>query len=161
MASGRTHDIVNLSFLPVAVYYLKPQDFLGFTAGYLVGTFLLSPDLDLRNSKPARRWKLFKLFWYPYTKIFKHRGVSHIPILGSIIRLFYVSFLMVFPLVVYLFINNPAKLDDIRYDVLDKTIFWLKNPFIISFFIGIVLSEIVHVITDMIYSTMKKLRILR
>ena len=156
MASGRTHDIVNLLVLPPAVYFLQPNDFFGFTAGYLVGTFFLTPDNDIYLSKPNKRWNILKIVWYPYTKIFKHRGVSHIPIYGTVFKILYLSaiFLLILIGFKYLFEEiYPEKrfffnLNDI------KSLF--LNQFTLSFFLGIVLAEIVHIFTDIIYSTFKK-----
>jgi uncharacterized metal-binding protein len=63
VASGKTHDLINLVALPPIVYYLSPADFIFFIGGYLAGTFFLSPDLDIYHSKPVKRWKFLKFIW--------------------------------------------------------------------------------------------------
>ncbi len=165
MAAGRTHDIINLSFLPVAVYYLQPDNFSGFISGYIIGTFFLSPDNDIYHSKPNRRWKILRFIWYPYTKIFSHRGVSHLPVLGSLLKLLYLSSLL---LIIFLFLIfsvyfiQPEFLKKFSFELsLGGVLTFLKHPFTVSFLIGLLLSEIVHIVTDVLYSTAKRLKLIR
>lgn len=164
MAAGRTHDIVNLSFLPVAVYYLQPENFSGFVSGYIVGTFFLSPDNDIYHSRPNRRWRLLRFIWIPYTKIFSHRGISHLPVIGSALKILYLlavfSVLLVF-LAGILYFVKPDLLNGIDDISLKQMLFYVKHPFTVSFIIGLVLSEIVHIVTDMVYSTAKRLKLIR
>ena len=163
MASGKTHDLINLIALPPIVYYFKPEDFVPFTIGYLTGTFFLSPDNDLYHSKPVQRWKFLKFIWYPLTKFSKHRGLSHIPIIGSLIRL---GYLMLILLSLYLLILYGAKffnvsipfLPPINETTLKQAVF---NIHFISFFLGLVCAEIVHIVVDIIYSFLKQLRLIR
>lgn len=164
MASGRTHDIINLLFLPGAVYYLNPSSFEGFISGYLIGTFFLSPDNDLYHSKPNKRWGVFRFLWYPYVKIFSHRGISHLPIIGTVTRLTYLIsvflllFFAVFLLVSYLY---PPLKDDFtaQFGTFDLKKM-LLNPFTISFILGLFLSEMIHIFTDLVYSTLKRFKII-
>ncbi|WP_457624392.1 metal-binding protein [Persephonella sp.] len=169
MAAGRTHDLVNLAVLPVAVYYLQPENFAGFVAGYLAGTFFLSPDNDIYHSKPNRRWKYLRIIWLPYTKLFSHRGISHIPVVGSITKIIYL--LTVFTALGVLLAGVIYLYDKQLFEKLvngyinglttETVIGILKHPYTVSFAVGLILSEIVHVATDMVYSTAKKLRLLR
>ncbi len=160
MATGRTHDIVNLSFLPVAVYYLQPESFSGFISGYLVGTFLITPDNDIYHSKPNRRWKFFRFLWYPYTKLFSHRGVSHLPIIGSFIKLIYLfivlSIFATFLISIMHFFWGVSVVENLKNIGKEEIFYIIKNPFVVSFLIGLVLAEIVHIITDVVYSSIKK-----
>lgn len=57
--------------------------------GCLIGTVWLSPDLDLHHSKPSQRWGIFQPLWKKYAKKSKHRGLSHMPIIGNMTRVFY------------------------------------------------------------------------
>jgi uncharacterized metal-binding protein len=108
MPSGRNHEIINLSSLAGlgglyglarALGQLAPQstplsyDLLGaFTLSFLVGTFLVTPDLDLAENKvrPKDNWGLLRWLWIPYGKMFKHRGLSHTWLLGPLTRLLYI-----------------------------------------------------------------------
>ncbi len=162
MASGRTHDTVNLVAFPPIVYYLKPVDFLGFTAGYLFGTFFLSPDNDLYHSLPSKRWKILRFIWKPYSLFFSHRGVSHLPIIGSMLRLFYlVVVFSLFYLLIYLFSVKffPESKNYFKSITFDISI--LESPFFVSFLVGLFLSEIIHIITDMVYSFFKRINLKR
>ncbi|GBE17996.1 hypothetical protein BMS3Abin16_00584 [archaeon BMS3Abin16] len=62
----------------------------GFALGFLVSFFLFSPDLDSRSAS-YRRWGALRFFWLPYIFVFRHRGLSHNPILGPLSRLIYVG----------------------------------------------------------------------
>jgi uncharacterized metal-binding protein len=90
LALGRTHELINLLALPGFLYFLPKEFYLSFSVGYVLGTFFLSPDLDLKHSKPSKRWKALKILWRPYQKKSKHRGISHIPLLGTFTRLLYI-----------------------------------------------------------------------
>jgi uncharacterized metal-binding protein len=94
LALGRTHELINLLALPGFLYFLPKEFYLSFSVGYVLGTFLLSPDLDLKHSKPSKRWKALKILWRPYQKKSKHRGISHIPLLGTLTRLLYIFLLI-------------------------------------------------------------------
>ncbi len=72
-----------------------------FAFSFILATFFLSPDLDLFHSAPSRNWGCFKILWWPYTKLFKHRGISHVPILGTGSRFIYLSTLAYLGVLVY------------------------------------------------------------
>lgn len=60
--------------------------------GHLIGGLLFSPDLDT-DSIPYHRWGLFKIIWYPYQRLFKHRSpFTHGIGIGSVIRVVYFIF---------------------------------------------------------------------
>ncbi|MBN1875920.1 MAG: DUF2227 family putative metal-binding protein [Anaerolineae bacterium] len=81
-----------------------------FTAGdttttTLVGagclsSILISPDLDMEERTISESLifrvssilgMLWMALWYPYALMAKHRGVSHIPIFGTLTRLLYIA----------------------------------------------------------------------
>ncbi len=165
MASGRTHDIINLVALPPFLYYLHPSDFIGFTAGYLVGTFFITPDNDLYHSLPNKRWKFLKFIWKPYVKLFSHRGLSHMPILGMISKLLYifiiaVIFVLILKLIFHFsFAEGEKFLNSSLESISFKEV--ILSPFSISFFVGLILAEMVHITTDIFYSTLKKFKLIR
>lgn len=71
--------------------FVSDPSFLSFAASYLVGTVLLTPDLDLadRGVGPVRKWGPLGLLWVPYGLLHSHRGISHSYLLGPLIRLLY------------------------------------------------------------------------
>ncbi len=160
MALGRTHDFVNLLFLPPFLYFIPKEFYLHFTAGYLIGTFLLSPDLDTKGSKPSKRWGMFGFVWRPYQAKSKHRGLSHMPILGSFIRLTYLNF---FVITLYLILSWLIRHYMPEYSTLVERVNPLKllESFAESqssfYFVGgILLSELLHVMLDLTHSAIGK-----
>ncbi|MEJ5172266.1 MAG: metal-binding protein [Hydrogenothermaceae bacterium] len=157
MASGRAHDLVNLAAFGPIVYYLQPTEFVSFTVGYMVGTFLLSPDNDIYHSSVNKRWKILKFFWYPYTRLFSHRGISHIPFYGTLTKLVYLGAIFLISLFVlkFILINFGDKTFSGYLGLIDFDWYIITNPIVISFFVGLLIAEIIHIFTDIIYSTLK------
>lgn len=92
MPSGRIHETVNLLVLVPTVYWLpEPLTKLPFIAGYLVGTFWVTPDLDLAKSRASHRWGVLRWVWLPYAWLFPHRGLSHRLLLGALTRVLYLA----------------------------------------------------------------------
>ena len=159
MASGRTHELLNLMFLPPALYFLPKEVYVPFTAGYLLGTFLLSPDMDMGHSKPAKRWRLLRCIWSPYQAFSKHRGLSHLPVIGSLIRLLYLILALVFIYFVLLGIVSLVK-PELIPRLLELNPLSLINRFALTqesayLVFGIALADIVHVFIDLISSKLK------
>ena len=99
---GYQHTAVNMaSLVPVVgvgLWANHPEFVLAFGAGFLFGTLLVTPDLDLHFNDARRRWGGLRFIWAPYVALSKHRGISHSYVLGPIIRLLYLAVLIV-PLV--------------------------------------------------------------
>lgn len=102
MPSGRVHEAINLSVLGLATaaYWVYRQDLevaqpalAAFVGGYLLGTFLITPDLDLARQqvRAKRRWGCLGWFWVPYGWMFVHRGLSHTWIVGPLTRILYLG----------------------------------------------------------------------
>ncbi len=70
---------------------------LAFALGYLLSTFGVYPDQDIHHVRiyPERRypiWGSFLYYWsLPYGLLFKHRGVSHWPIVGTLTRVVFMG----------------------------------------------------------------------
>jgi uncharacterized metal-binding protein len=107
--SGQTHEAINLTFFAgLAAGYafartqglteemetiLAPQTVTLFSISYLVGSFLITPDLDLaeQNVRAKSHWGLLGWLWVPYGLIFDHRGLSHSWFVGPLTRLVYMA----------------------------------------------------------------------
>jgi uncharacterized metal-binding protein len=95
VASGRVHDLVTIaSTIPLGIYVSEwtRDPFAGFCAsvGCALGA-LIGPDLD--QDKHAR-WP-----WRRYARAIPHRHVwSHLPLLGTALRL---AYLLVLPVLVF------------------------------------------------------------
>lgn len=112
MASGRTHETINLSVFALATAgyayargqgltaefdtLLTLETLLAFSVSYLIGTFFVTPDLDLaENPVQARNnWGLLGFLWVPYGALFSHRGLSHTWLIGPLTRLIYLALLV-------------------------------------------------------------------
>jgi uncharacterized metal-binding protein len=164
MALGRGHDLFNLLALPACLYYMPKEFYIPFTAGYLFGTFLLSPDLDLPNSKPAKRWKAFRHLWKPYQKASRHRGLSHIPVLGSFTRIAY--FLTVLIFLYFVLLGLSAKYAPalkellLAFDPFETLSRLAQREEVFYFSLGVVASEVFHVFIDLLTSLLKRFKIL-
>lgn len=102
MARGKTHDKFNLLMGAVLTGVLIGFNFywpvvLAFSLGWLFSTLLFSPDTDFM---PKKRAGFLRFFLYPYSLIFKHRGLSHHWLWGTLTRLIYG--LVVFVFLIYL-----------------------------------------------------------
>lgn len=97
MPSGKTHTAFELILGPgfLAGFYVLFEPSWGevslFAGTYLLSSLFLSPDLDLHKNRARRRWGPLGFIWAPYSKIFKHRGVSHNLLLGPLTRLIYLG----------------------------------------------------------------------
>ncbi len=111
MASGRRHEAINLAVHGAAVagwYWARANGHgealdsvaplparVAFLFSYAVGTFLVTPDLDLakRSVRAKSNWGVLGWLWYPYGAIFRHRGISHSWVVGPLTRLLYLIIL--------------------------------------------------------------------
>lgn len=94
--SGKAHLVWELSTLPGWVALggalgVTREQLVLFSLTYVGASLLLSPDLDLQRSAPARRWGVARFMWAPYAAVFRHRGISHSPLLGPLTRLIYLA----------------------------------------------------------------------
>ena len=157
MPSGKTHTRIDLLMLAVllglAVYFQGPlarqfgRDELAeyglvFALAYLFGMLLLSPDMDLAKSDPMRNWGLLRWVWRPYAAIFKHRGVSHMPILGTLTR---VTYLLVASYVIFAVANVCLNLGW-QMSVRDlRRVDWTA---VVCALCGLCLPDLFHILAD-------------
>ncbi|WP_448587693.1 metal-binding protein [Thermocrinis sp.] len=154
MALARSHELINLLALPGFFYFLPKEFYIPFGFGYLIGTFLLSPDLDLRHSKPSKRWGPLKILWYPYQKRSKHRGISHTPILGSFVRLFYVLLVITAVYYVIYFFSGYENLSKANPFRLLESV--AKEEWLFYALLGLIASELMHLLVDILWSLRTK-----
>jgi uncharacterized metal-binding protein len=138
LASGKSHDASILWFSPLAlagVFYVCPLPWFWVGAvAYAIGGWLLSPDIDLKQSYPSKRWLIFSILWQPYRELSGHRGFSHVPFVGTLSRVLYMGAIAL----PFLFF---AKVD---LELLGK----LSIPYIQPVFLGLELATWVHLIMD-------------
>lgn len=127
--------------LPLAVADVR---YLAVTAGVMTG-FVVGPDLDLDGLSGAemrviRRSRVLGfvwwLLWLPYAKLFKHRGSSHWPVIGTLGRALYLL--------------GPPLLG---LYLLDVRIPW---EWLGLWFCGLTLADLAHIIADRFWSAWKR-----
>ncbi len=107
MPSGRTHATITFYTAGLSLIYMPAlgashAQTAAFALGCLSGV-VLTPDLDVRRTVsnmvmddigvlPGFLWELF---WWPYSKFIPHRSIfSHGPILGTMLRILYLSIII-------------------------------------------------------------------
>jgi len=166
MPDGVTHERVNVALLAgaaVARFALFPDkpitaEEVSFAVGYTVGTFLITPDLDLALSQSVRalrNWGPLSFLWRPYGAVFKHRGLSHTYLVGPMTRLAYLALLAFIvvaigapDLVAAFFKHGLAGLPE----PFDRPTFWLAG------LLGYYVSQWVHLVLDGIYPHRRRKR---
>lgn len=146
MAQYKTHTTFNVFLaLPLILWglnhYYKPSLtlYIIFSACFIYATLFMNPDMDIAN-----KIKLFSLKGFltlpfrGYSLIFRHRGMSHWFIIGSITRILWLS--AFFYLILFI-INKPI--------FNKKEIFsLLKTSYFLYGFLGIVIADFCHLILD-------------
>lgn len=137
MPGYNAHRLFNYAiFIVIAALtfqYINPKQLMTLGIGFYIGTDFLTPDLDT-ESRALKRWGRLKIFFLPYKWIFTHRHSSHNPVVGAVVRILYISLIMlVFYLV--LFKSFPSG-----------TVFF--SAYIILFLIGIIIANALHILLD-------------
>jgi uncharacterized metal-binding protein len=145
MPSYRTHININLSLgLPLSIAALKYTaacslfDMFCFAIAFCYGTFLLHPDLDLaRNIRLFSLKGILTLPFRPYSYFFRHRGISHLPVIGTLTRVLWLLGCLYF-----------------AFFLLDKAIphlhFW-NQPLVWFGVAGLAVADLLHVFLDYFY----------
>ena len=146
--SGERHlQIELLLWLPLTVgFYFLTTSFtyaLIFGGTYLASSLLLSPDLDLKENRARRRWGFLHFIWWPYVKVFKHRGMSHSLLFGPITRLGYLAFLVALVLFVLKISLPQLSLN-------------MSAPVLVTLISGLYAPNVLHVLLDRVYSGVKR-----
>jgi uncharacterized metal-binding protein len=152
MPSGERHLKLEMMLFPfiVGIYFVMDavwQRAVAFGVAYLAASFLLSPDLDLHKNDARRRWGFLGFIWMPYSKIFKHRGLSHNLFFGMITRIGYLGLIIagIVAGLYYAGVNIPA-------------VAWTPDWHMIGVIVaGLYLPNILHVLYDH-WDTSRKMR---
>ncbi|MCZ7393256.1 MAG: DUF2227 family putative metal-binding protein, partial [Candidatus Methanoperedens sp.] len=112
------------------------KQLLVFVAGFYIGTDFITPDLDI-ESTAMKRWGKLKILWLPYKWIFKHGQSSHNIVYGAVVRILYIS-LIILGVYYLLFKSLPPE-----------TMFSSIHVFI--FLSGIIIANALHVILDSLF----------
>ena len=156
MPSGKTHlkieamILVLWAGLSVGLMlkeWITISQTLLFFGAYVFSMFLMSPDLDLSKSDAFGRWGLLRWIWFPYAWIFRHRQMSHHPLLGPLSRILYIGILVLAGTFVYLVsTGNPGP--RLR----------LSAVVMLPVFLGLYLPNIEHILADRISTARRRKR---
>lgn len=158
MPSGRVHEAINISVLGLAsaAYWVYQKEIaisqpvaVAFASSFLVGTFLITPDLDLAEQqvRAKGRWGWLGLFWVPYGWMFSHRGLSHTWIIGPLTRILYLGAMGV---VLYWITTAVAGYLGVNFDLQAQ----LKVPpqeILWALVLGYYVAQWLHLIADGIW----------
>jgi uncharacterized metal-binding protein len=154
MADGQTHSRINLVngivLTGATAFWWHPdwQTTVAVGVGCLIG-WLITPDLDLvgvtYEEKRVYRFNwlvgfLWQLYWLAYSRMMPHRGLSHVPIFGTLTRVVYL--LAPWLLLAYGYNWLPPFRPEWWW--------WLGAGFA-----AWALQDIVHLILDIIWTTFK------
>jgi uncharacterized metal-binding protein len=146
MAQYKTHTTFNIFIaLPLILcglfHFFKPSHdlLIIFSLCFIYATLFMNPDMDLANKIKLFSIKgLLTLPFRGYSLIFKHRGISHWFLLGSITRILWLSCFLY--LILYLL--------DISLLHKKELISILENDYFLYGFFAIVLADFCHLILD-------------
>lgn len=164
MPSGRTHDKITLWCLPPVVgltFGLTNSPSLTITTAlsFLVGGFMLGPDLDIRSIQ-YKRWGPLRWLWLPYQKALRHRSrLSHGPVIGTALRVAYLAvWVALFTFLIVLVLN--ALWDaGLTWQSLGATVRYLLNHYAaawVAVLVGLELGAISHSVSDTIGSRIRR-----
>lgn len=146
MALYKTHLRFNLLIaLPIFLFFLYSSFHLQkkylatFTLVFIYSSYFLTPDADLSYKNRLFSLKGFLTFpFILYSLIFRHRGISHIPIIGTLTRLLYL----------FLLISLTIWLLNLKSDSFTATFLTYKK-FFTTGFLAIILADLCHLLLDL------------
>lgn len=137
MPNYKAHVAVNVAVgLPLVLAALKytvsftPTELFGFSAAFLYGTLFLHPDMDIAYKTKLLSWKgLLTLPFRPYSLLFRHRGISHMPVIGTLTRVLWLWGLL------WLFFG------------------WITPDWVPLWFVlgGLATADLCHILLDILY----------
>ena len=156
MPSGKTHlrieAVILVLWSGLSVYlvlreWITTSQALLFLGSYLFSMILMSPDLDLSKSDAFYRWGVLRWIWLPYVWIFRHRQMSHHPLLGPLSRIVYIGILVLAATFIYLVsTGNPGP--RLR----------LSMEAVLLACLGLYLPNLEHILADQVSTSRRRKR---
>jgi uncharacterized metal-binding protein len=149
MASGHRHDrATRLLAVPFGLLWwpaLGPAGAGVAGLAFLIGGLWLSPDLDT-PSRPSRRWGPLQLLWWPYRRLLSHRSLlSHGLLLGTALRLAYLSVLIALAAVLLAPLGAPP----LSWWLEQAASLWQgQRPLLLTALVGLEASAWLHLLQD-------------
>ena len=131
------------------------SDILVVNAGIALATFVLSPDMDLFNSHPNKGWGVLRFFWWPYSKLVKHRDRLHIPVIGTTARFLYTALILSIFIILFRYIFRRIGLQiDFDFEG-DRADMIFNLLFLVDLYVGAVIADATHYILDIVTTEIK------
>lgn len=130
-------------------------DVLTVNAGIVLATVVLSPDMDLFNSHPNKGWGVLRYFWWPYSKLVKHRDHLHIPIIGTTARFLYTALIIALFVIIFRFWFRRIGLQ-VAFDFQGDTEDMIYNLlFLVDLYVGAAIADAMHYVLDITTTEIK------
>jgi uncharacterized metal-binding protein len=121
-------------------------DILATDAGVAIATVILSPDMDLFNSRSMSDWGILKYYWWPYAKLVKHRDRMHFPLIGTFVRWAYNLVLIGLAIIpIAILLRRVGFTMTFKGDTDD--IYWYLG-YLLDAFIGATVADAMHYVLD-------------
>lgn len=149
MALYKTHSTFNIFVvLPLALtgiwFFLVPETkyMQVFAAAFIYATLFLGPDLDLAYHYKLKSLRgILTLPFRPYARIFKHRGISHHIVFGTVSRMLWLT-------LIFLGISFICS-----WDVMKIAYSLKKNlPYLFYGLGALFLADLSHLFLDFLYT---------
>jgi uncharacterized metal-binding protein len=169
MPLGRTHDRITLWCLPALILLARMFNVsipltIAMSLSFLVGGFMLGPDLDI-HSIQYKRWGPLRWIWKPYQMLLSHRSrLSHGPIIGTAIRVLYLSLWFAGFALAAIGLYNTLGSEQISWQSFTSTLGYLLNRYFVEWLtvlIGLELGAMSHYVSDSVSSFLVKIKIIR
>jgi len=166
MPSGQTHDRITLWSLPfVTAITLSCTHSSSMTllvaSGFVFGGLMFGPDLDI-YSRQFQRWGFLRWIWLPYQKSLRHRSfLSHGPIIGTTLRVIYLSSWLTILAIAVLFIfvkweNIPVNFQSLSTNV-GRSLAFHYGEFL-ALWVGLEVGAMSHSVSDWSFSAYKRIQ---
>jgi len=130
-------------------------DIVAADVGVAIATLILSPDMDLFNSRSMDDWGLLRIFWWPYAKLVKHRDAMHIPLLGTFVRWLYMIVIVSIAIVpIAILLRRIGFKMTFQGDAED--IFWYLG-YLLDAFVGATVADAMHYVLDITTTAIKRM----
>ncbi|AFY44901.1 metal-binding protein [Nostoc sp. PCC 7107] len=166
MPSGQTHDRITLWALPlvagVSFWQTRSSSVtLLVASGFMFGGLMFGPDLDI-YSRQYQRWGYLRWIWLPYQKSLRHRSfLSHGPIIGTTLRVIYLSVLLAITALIVLVIIEKLGNTTFNWQALGKNVARSlvgHSTEYLALFLGLELGAMSHSLSDWGGSAYKRMQ---
>jgi uncharacterized metal-binding protein len=129
--------------------------------GFMFGGLMFGPDLDI-YSRQYQRWGFLRWIWLPYQKSLRHRSfLSHGPLIGTTLRVVYLSSLLAVLMVVILAVGEKFGNVAVTWQDVERTVGRSLSSYATEFlalFLGLELGAMSHSLSDWGGSAYKRFR---